>query len=215
MDSRKRLVSLGHNRMPHASSEDLGNFPLTPRREGKRQDSMDTLAPYSTWSQLDGAHAHHTTSQVVLMHMTLHQLTSIHLCLVLLCFTIFHCTISFLSVKLLSPFLPFPPLLPPSSSSLPPFLPLTLHPSLCSSSTPPSLPFNAVCHAEVIAIMHRGSPDLESSTVYVTRFPCKECATMLVQFGIKEVVYADDPHPEREEYSTSRLILNDAMVMLR
>ena len=67
----------------------------------------------------------------------------------------------------------------------------------------------------MIAIMHRSSPDLENCTVYVTRFPCKECATMLVQFGIREVVYSDDPHPEREEYSTSRLILNDAKVMFR
>ena len=48
-----------------------------------------------------------------------------------------------------------------------------------------------VVHAEANAVLnYRGSlKDMKDATVYVTLFPCHECAKILVQVGIGEVVY--------------------------
>lgn len=46
-----------------------------------------------------------------------------------------------------------------------------------------------VCHAEMNAVMNKNSQSLNGATVYVTMFPCNECAKLLIQSGIKEVVY--------------------------
>ena len=53
-----------------------------------------------------------------------------------------------------------------------------------------------VIHAEANAILnYRGSlKDLAGATVYVTLFPCQECAKTLAQAGIGEVVYLDDKY---------------------
>ena len=53
-----------------------------------------------------------------------------------------------------------------------------------------------VVHAEANAVLnYRGSlRDMRGATVYVTLFPCHECAKFLVQVGIGEVVYLDDKY---------------------
>ncbi|MFC2647163.1 MAG: cytidine deaminase [Coriobacteriaceae bacterium] len=53
-----------------------------------------------------------------------------------------------------------------------------------------------VIHAEANAILNfRGSlKDMQGATVYVTLFPCHECAKLLVQAGIGEVVYRDNKY---------------------
>jgi len=51
-------------------------------------------------------------------------------------------------------------------------------------------------HAELNAILNYGGSlrDLEGATIYVTIFPCHECAKVLSQIGIKEIVYKNDYH---------------------
>ena len=51
-----------------------------------------------------------------------------------------------------------------------------------------------VCHAEMNAILnYRGTrKELENSKIYVDLFPCNECAKLIVQAGIKEVVYLSE-----------------------
>lgn len=51
-----------------------------------------------------------------------------------------------------------------------------------------------VCHAELNAILNRGDTSLENSILYVTLFPCNECAKAIIQSGIKEVVYMSDKY---------------------
>ena len=48
-----------------------------------------------------------------------------------------------------------------------------------------------VCHSEMNAILnYRGSrKDLENARIYVDLFPCNECAKLIIQAGIKEVLY--------------------------
>lgn len=56
-----------------------------------------------------------------------------------------------------------------------------------------------VLHGEESAILNLvgRSVDLESSTMYVTTFPCNLCANKIVQAGIKNVVYFE-PYPVEE-----------------
>jgi len=54
-------------------------------------------------------------------------------------------------------------------------------------------------HGEESAIMNLvgRSADLDSSTIYVTTYPCNLCANKIVQAGIKNVVYFE-PYPVEE-----------------
>ena len=70
---------------------------------------------------------------------------------------------------------------------------------------------NYVVHAEANAVLnYRGSlKDLEGSTVYVTLFPCHDCAKILAQVGVGEVVYLDNkrlikPRPKLTVKLTAR-----------
>ncbi|KAJ8000996.1 hypothetical protein DPEC_G00186230 [Dallia pectoralis] len=42
-----------------------------------------------------------------------------------------------------------------------------------------------VCHAELNAIMNKNSADVKGGTMYVTLFPCNECAKIIIQAGTK------------------------------
>ena len=46
-----------------------------------------------------------------------------------------------------------------------------------------------VAHAELNAILNSGGRDLKNTTIYVTLFPCNECAKAIIQAGIKHVIY--------------------------
>jgi dCMP deaminase len=48
-----------------------------------------------------------------------------------------------------------------------------------------------IVHAEANAILN-SNMDLNGSDIYVTMFPCNECAKLLSQSGIKKVIYRDD-----------------------
>lgn len=65
-----------------------------------------------------------------------------------------------------------------------------------------------VCHAELNAILNtRNGAALKGCTIYVTLFPCNECAKAMVQAGIKRLVYLDDKHKDEIIYQASRKIL--------
>lgn len=46
-----------------------------------------------------------------------------------------------------------------------------------------------VVHAERNAILNCKGANLEGTTIYVTLFPCNECAKSIIQSGIKKVIY--------------------------
>lgn len=76
---------------------------------------------------------------------------------------------------------------------------------------------NFVIHAEANALLnYRGSlKDMQGATAYVTLFPCQECAKMLVQAGIGEVIYAEDTYKDTEGAKISRSILDRCGIMYR
>ena len=67
-----------------------------------------------------------------------------------------------------------------------------------------------VCHAEMNAILNfRGSrKELENAKIYVDLFPCNECAKIIIQSGIKEVVYLSDKYADSENNIASRKLFD-------
>ncbi|MBR6627169.1 MAG: dCMP deaminase family protein [Lachnospiraceae bacterium] len=51
-----------------------------------------------------------------------------------------------------------------------------------------------VTHSELNAILNFRGGSLEGTTLYVSLFPCNECAKAIIQAGIKVVVYASDKY---------------------
>ncbi len=51
-----------------------------------------------------------------------------------------------------------------------------------------------VCHAELNAILNFRGGTLEGSRVYVTLFPCNECAKAIIQSGITEIIYKSNKY---------------------
>eukprot|EP00249_Psilotum_nudum_P008801 c21514_g1_i2 orf=574-1476(-) len=49
-----------------------------------------------------------------------------------------------------------------------------------------------VCHAEVNAILNKNHASAAGQRLYVTMFPCNECAKIIIQAGVAEVVYYID-----------------------
>ena len=60
--------------------------------------------------------------------------------------------------------------------------------------------YSYVVHGEMNAIFNYSGPltDLRGSTVFVTLFPCKNCAKHLVQAGVKKVVYLNDTRKDKD-----------------
>ena len=71
-----------------------------------------------------------------------------------------------------------------------------------------------VCHAEMNAILnYRGNKkDFENAKIYVDLFPCNECAKMIIQAGIKEVIYLSDKYKDSENNVASRKLFNECGV---
>ncbi|MBQ2664263.1 MAG: dCMP deaminase family protein [Clostridia bacterium] len=61
-----------------------------------------------------------------------------------------------------------------------------------------------VCHAELNAILNRSSGTLQGAKLYVTLFPCNECAKAIIQSGIREVVYASDKYDGEDNNVASK-----------
>ena len=67
-----------------------------------------------------------------------------------------------------------------------------------------------VIHAEANAILnYRGTlRDMAGATVYVTLFPCHECAKMLCQAGVGEVVYLEDKYDGTVDNQISKHVID-------
>ncbi len=64
-----------------------------------------------------------------------------------------------------------------------------------------------VCHSELNAILnYKGN--LEGTKLYVTLFPCNECAKVIVQSGIKEIVYLSDKYNDTDSNIVSKKIFD-------
>ncbi|CAD5218837.1 unnamed protein product [Bursaphelenchus okinawaensis] len=67
-----------------------------------------------------------------------------------------------------------------------------------------------VCHAEMNAIVNK-KDSVSNATIYVTLFPCNECAKLIIQCGIKKVIYMKDK-PQKNEMKASKRLFEKAKV---
>ena len=68
-------------------------------------------------------------------------------------------------------------------------------------------------HSELNAILnYRGGGTLEGSKLYVSLFPCNECAKAIIQAGIKTIVYDCDKYADTPSVRASKRMLNAAGV---
>ncbi|MBR4554492.1 MAG: dCMP deaminase family protein [Ruminococcus sp.] len=72
-----------------------------------------------------------------------------------------------------------------------------------------------VCHAELNAILNRSSGSLKGARIYVSLFPCNECAKAIIQTGIREVVYMDDKYADTDSIRASKMMLKMSGVNFR
>lgn len=71
-----------------------------------------------------------------------------------------------------------------------------------------------VCHAEMNAISNYNGPrsDFDGSTLYVDLFPCNECAKLIIQAGVKKVVYLSDKYANTDSTIASKRMFDLAGV---
>ncbi|ELU15543.1 hypothetical protein CAPTEDRAFT_150280 [Capitella teleta] len=72
-----------------------------------------------------------------------------------------------------------------------------------------------VCHAELNAILNKNSSDVKNCTIYVALFPCNECAKVIIQSGIRCVIYMSDKNHDSPESIASRRLLDMAGVIFQ
>ncbi len=68
-----------------------------------------------------------------------------------------------------------------------------------------------VVHAEANAILNSNS-DLKGATLYVSLFPCNECAKLVIQSGVKHIIYMSDKYNGTDTDIASKRMLDAAGV---
>ncbi|MFA5405596.1 MAG: dCMP deaminase family protein [Ignavibacteria bacterium] len=71
-----------------------------------------------------------------------------------------------------------------------------------------------VVHAEANAILN-STKDLHGARLYVGLYPCNECAKLIIQSGIIEVVYLSDKYKESDSAKAARKMFEKAGVKER
>ncbi|XP_018047113.1 PREDICTED: deoxycytidylate deaminase [Atta colombica] len=72
-----------------------------------------------------------------------------------------------------------------------------------------------VCHAEVNAVLNKNSSNVKDCTIYVALFPCNQCAKVIIQSGIKTVIYMSDKYAYKVETIAAKRMFDAAGVMYR
>ncbi|MFI3172046.1 MAG: dCMP deaminase family protein [Eubacteriales bacterium] len=70
-------------------------------------------------------------------------------------------------------------------------------------------------HSELNAILNYGGGSLKGTKLYVSLFPCNECAKAIIQSGIAEVIYACDKYADTPSVIASKRMMMAAGVVFR
>lgn len=65
-------------------------------------------------------------------------------------------------------------------------------------------------HGELNAILNYRGGSLDNAKIYVTLFPCNECAKAIIQSGIKTVVYENDKYADTAAVLASKRMFKAA-----
>ena len=85
----------------------------------------------------------------------------------------------------------------------------------CREGEPLNNKYFYSAHSELNAILNYRGGSLENTKIYVTLFPCNECAKALIQAGIKEVIYDCDKYADTDSTIASKRMLKAAGVVFR
>lgn len=69
-----------------------------------------------------------------------------------------------------------------------------------------------VTHSELNAILNYRGGSLDGTKLYVSLFPCNECAKAIIQAGIKTVIYASDKYEGTPANTASKKMFDNAGV---
>ncbi len=67
-------------------------------------------------------------------------------------------------------------------------------------------------HSELNAILNYNGGSLAGAKLYVSLFPCNECAKAIIQSGIKEVIYDSDKYADTSSVIASKRMMDSAGV---
>ena len=84
--------------------------------------------------------------------------------------------------------------------------------NICEDEAGKTKPY--VLHAEANAItkVAKSNNSSEGATLYVTSSPCIECAKLIIQSGIKEVIYDSDKYADTTSVKASKMMFDCAGV---
>lgn len=82
----------------------------------------------------------------------------------------------------------------------------------CREGEPYDNKYFYTTHSELNAILNYRGGSLEGSRLYVTLFPCNECAKAIIQSGIKKIVYSDNKYANTPSVRASRRMFDAAGV---
>ena len=71
-----------------------------------------------------------------------------------------------------------------------------------------------VVHAEANAILN-ATQSLKGASIYVTLFPCNECTKLIIQSGIKEIIFESNKYEHTETHEAAIKMLRTAGVTYR
>lgn len=69
-----------------------------------------------------------------------------------------------------------------------------------------------VTHSELNAILNYRGGSLEGTKLYVSLFPCNECAKAIIQAGIRKVIYLEDKYNGTDSNTASKRLFDAAGV---
>ena len=69
-----------------------------------------------------------------------------------------------------------------------------------------------VCHAELNAILNSVPGNLKDCSLYTVLFPCNECAKVIIQSGIKKVVYLNDKYAGTDSVKAAKIMFKQTRV---
>ena len=72
-----------------------------------------------------------------------------------------------------------------------------------------------VCHAELNAVLNSITADLKEARIYVALFPCNECTKVIIQCGIREIIYLSDKYKDTDSVRASKTMFKRANIPYR
>lgn len=72
-----------------------------------------------------------------------------------------------------------------------------------------------VCHAELNAVLNSITFDLRGCRIYVALFPCNECTKVIIQAGIREIIFLSDKYNDTDSVKASKIMLKKSNTLYR